>query len=234
MPVVWPSNTPDSISTISSSRRCVTWREVPGLRRSRSCWMSASDSSSPGGQPSTTQPMAGPWLSPNEVTQNNLPRVLPDMKTPVSTRREEGRVYTRSSAKATSRCRRAATRRRRQLPARDATPSRREPARRPRARPTGSSASSRCLPRACHPPRSWYGKAQLRLAFGSTGLAGCVGCAPSSGNNAGSLSRLGRRRASVPVCEPKGRGGGRRARKTRACANKAGLICGGPADPPPR
>jgi hypothetical protein len=41
--------------------------------------MSAADSSSPGGQPSTTQPIAGPWLSPNEVTQNNLPSVLPDM-----------------------------------------------------------------------------------------------------------------------------------------------------------
>ena len=41
--------------------------------------MSASLISSPGGQPSTTQPMAGPWLSPNEVTQNSLPMVLPDM-----------------------------------------------------------------------------------------------------------------------------------------------------------
>jgi len=33
----------------------------------------------PGGQPSTTQPIAGPWLSPNEVTQKILPNVLPDM-----------------------------------------------------------------------------------------------------------------------------------------------------------
>ena len=33
----------------------------------------------PGGQPSTTQPIATPWLSPNEVTQNSLPSVLPDM-----------------------------------------------------------------------------------------------------------------------------------------------------------
>jgi hypothetical protein len=33
----------------------------------------------PGGQPSTTQPMAGPWDSPKLVTQNSLPRVLPDM-----------------------------------------------------------------------------------------------------------------------------------------------------------
>jgi hypothetical protein len=42
--------------------------------------MSASDSSSPGGQPSTTPPYAGPWLSPNEVTQYNRPKLLPDMK----------------------------------------------------------------------------------------------------------------------------------------------------------
>jgi hypothetical protein len=32
----------------------------------------------PGGQPSTTHPIAGPWLSPKEVTQNNFPSVLPD------------------------------------------------------------------------------------------------------------------------------------------------------------
>ncbi len=41
--------------------------------------MSASVSARPGGQPSTTQPIAGPWLSPNEVTQNSLPKVLPDI-----------------------------------------------------------------------------------------------------------------------------------------------------------
>jgi hypothetical protein len=79
VPVVRPSNTPERISTVSLSRRWVTWREVPGLRRSRSFWMSASASARPGGQPSTTQPIAGPWLSPKEVTQKSLPRVLPDM-----------------------------------------------------------------------------------------------------------------------------------------------------------
>jgi hypothetical protein len=42
--------------------------------------MSASLKAIPGGQPSTTQPIAGPWLSPNEVTQKSLPKVLPDMK----------------------------------------------------------------------------------------------------------------------------------------------------------
>ena len=79
MPVVLPSNTPDRISTRSSSCRCVTWRDVPGLRRSSSGWMSASDSVIPGGQPSTTQPIAGPWLSPKDVTVKSLPSVLPDM-----------------------------------------------------------------------------------------------------------------------------------------------------------
>ena len=34
-------------------------------------------SSSPGGQPSTTQPSAGPWLSPKLVTVNSLPNVFP-------------------------------------------------------------------------------------------------------------------------------------------------------------
>jgi hypothetical protein len=41
--------------------------------------MSASDSASPGGQPSTTQPIAGPWDSPNEETRNSVPKLLPDM-----------------------------------------------------------------------------------------------------------------------------------------------------------
>ena len=79
MPVVRPSNTPDRISTVSGSRRCVTCRDVPGLRRSSSRWMSASASASPGGQPSTTQPIAGPCDSPNDVTQNSVPSVLPDI-----------------------------------------------------------------------------------------------------------------------------------------------------------
>jgi len=41
--------------------------------------MSPSASAIPGGHPSTTHPIAGPWLSPNEVTQKSLPNVLPDM-----------------------------------------------------------------------------------------------------------------------------------------------------------
>jgi hypothetical protein len=41
--------------------------------------MSASLSAIPGGQPSTTHPMAGPWLSPKDVTVKSLPSVLPDI-----------------------------------------------------------------------------------------------------------------------------------------------------------
>src|SRR5688572_33349059 len=79
VPVVRPSYTPDRISTASDSRRCVTWREEPGLRRSSSRWISSFESSSPGGQPSTTPPWAGPCDSPKEVTQNSVPKVLPDI-----------------------------------------------------------------------------------------------------------------------------------------------------------
>ncbi len=38
--------------------------------------MSASDSVIPGGHPSITQPIAGPWLSPHVVTRNRSPKVL--------------------------------------------------------------------------------------------------------------------------------------------------------------
>jgi hypothetical protein len=33
-----------------------------------------------GGQPSTTQPIAGPWLSPKLVNRNMWPNVLNDMR----------------------------------------------------------------------------------------------------------------------------------------------------------
>src|SRR5262249_20136073 len=52
--------------------------------------MSCSDSSMPGGQPSTMQPRAGPWLSPKLVTVNSVPMVLPDMCSPASGRRVFG------------------------------------------------------------------------------------------------------------------------------------------------
>src|SRR5690606_37461408 len=38
--------------------------------------MSASTSARRGGQPSTTQPIAGPWLSPQVVTRNRWPKLL--------------------------------------------------------------------------------------------------------------------------------------------------------------
>jgi hypothetical protein len=42
--------------------------------------MSAADKAMPGGQPSITQPIAGPCDSPKVVTENNLPNELPDME----------------------------------------------------------------------------------------------------------------------------------------------------------
>src|SRR6516164_5948643 len=41
--------------------------------------MSRSESAMRGGQPSTTQPIAGPWLSPKVVTRKDCPNVLKDM-----------------------------------------------------------------------------------------------------------------------------------------------------------
>ena len=79
MPVVLPSNTPDRILTLSGSRRCVVKRDWPGLRLSSQGWMSASLSGMRGGTPSTTQPIAGPWLSPQVVKRNSVPKLLPDI-----------------------------------------------------------------------------------------------------------------------------------------------------------
>ena len=70
---------PDSTFTSSGSRRCVTKRDWPGRRRSSSAWMSASVKRMPGGMPSTTQPSAAPWLSPQVVTRKRWPNVLCDM-----------------------------------------------------------------------------------------------------------------------------------------------------------
>src|SRR5579863_878055 len=87
VPVVRPSNTPERMRTWSPSRRWLTKCEVPVRRRSTSCCRSASLNSSPGGQPSTMHPSAGPWLSPKVVTVKSLPILLPDMVLP-SVRRE--------------------------------------------------------------------------------------------------------------------------------------------------
>ena len=49
VPVVVPSKRPERISTRSDSCRCETWRDVPGLRRSSSFWISSTVNVSPGG-----------------------------------------------------------------------------------------------------------------------------------------------------------------------------------------
>src|SRR5262245_28676440 len=77
VPSVCPSKTPDRILTVSVSLRWVTRALWPGLRRSRSGWMSASDKGSRGGQPSTTAPVAPPCDSPHVVTRKSCPQVLP-------------------------------------------------------------------------------------------------------------------------------------------------------------
>ena len=41
-------------------------------------WIAASLIASPGGQPSTTAPSAGPWLSPQVVKRNRRPKLLND------------------------------------------------------------------------------------------------------------------------------------------------------------
>src|SRR5688500_5839908 len=79
VPVVRPSNTPERILTRSGSWRWLVNCDLPVRLASRSDWMSASENSSPGGQPSTIAPIAGPWLSPKVVTQNERPIVFPDI-----------------------------------------------------------------------------------------------------------------------------------------------------------
>ena len=79
VPVVAPSNTPDRISTRSGSRRCVVNLDWPGLRRSSQCWISAAAKGMREGTPSTTTPMAGPWLSPQVVNLNSSPNEEPAM-----------------------------------------------------------------------------------------------------------------------------------------------------------
>jgi hypothetical protein len=78
-PVSGCAITPDRILTASASWRWVVKRDCPGRRRSRSCWMSSLVSGISGGQPSTTQPIAIPWLSPKVVTRNMWPKVLKDI-----------------------------------------------------------------------------------------------------------------------------------------------------------
>ena len=76
VPVVLPSNTPDRMRTWSGSLRWVVYLLCPGRRLSMKTWILASVSGIPGGVPSTTQPMAGPWLSPKVVNRKRCPKVL--------------------------------------------------------------------------------------------------------------------------------------------------------------
>ena len=72
---------------MSGSRRCVVKRDWPGRRLSSYGWMSAAVSGMRGGQPSTTQPSATPWLSPNVVTRNRVAeRVVGHCLSPVRAR----------------------------------------------------------------------------------------------------------------------------------------------------
>src|SRR6478736_3958019 len=75
-PVVRPSKTPERNSTVSASLRGVVMSLCPGRRRSRSACTSATVSGSPGGQPSTTTPTDGPWLSPQVEIEKSLPKEL--------------------------------------------------------------------------------------------------------------------------------------------------------------
>lgn len=76
VPVERPSKVPDSILTASGSCRWVVKRFWPGFRRSSQCWIASASIATPGGQPSTVAPSAGPWLSPQVVTRKMWPKVL--------------------------------------------------------------------------------------------------------------------------------------------------------------
>src|ERR1700761_9523185 len=72
--------------TRSGSCRWVVKRAWPGLRRWSHCWMSGSLKGRRGGTPSTTQPIAGPWLSPKVVKRNRVPKGFEDMASVRATR----------------------------------------------------------------------------------------------------------------------------------------------------
>ena len=76
VPRVLPPNVPERICTVSGSRRGDTMRDWPGRRRSRSGWMSASESLRRGGQPSTITPTPPPWDSPHVVMRKRWPKVF--------------------------------------------------------------------------------------------------------------------------------------------------------------
>ena len=71
---------PERISTSSASCRCEVWRLLPVARRVQvGRRIPRPLTAMPGGQPSMTQPMAGPWLSPNvRDRQYSFPNRLSD------------------------------------------------------------------------------------------------------------------------------------------------------------
>src|SRR3981189_3068944 len=78
-PVSGCAITPERIFTASASWRWGVKRDCPGGGGARPRWSSSTASGSSGGQPSTTQPIATPWLSPKVVTRNMWPKVLKDI-----------------------------------------------------------------------------------------------------------------------------------------------------------
>src|SRR5579862_463767 len=76
VPSVFPWKTPDRMRQRSDSFLGVTMSLWPGLRRSRSFWMSASSRSRSGGQPSTTTPTPPPWDSPQVAILKSCPNWL--------------------------------------------------------------------------------------------------------------------------------------------------------------
>jgi hypothetical protein len=74
------SNTPDRMRTASGSWRWVTNLPWPGPALVEEGLDLPAVMARPGGTPSTTQPRAGPWLSPQVVTRNRWPKVLCDMR----------------------------------------------------------------------------------------------------------------------------------------------------------
>ena len=79
VPVVFSSNIPESISTLSDSLRVVVILLCPGFRRSNSFWISVFLIVKPAGHPSIATPMAGPWDSPHVVIFKRVPKLFPDM-----------------------------------------------------------------------------------------------------------------------------------------------------------
>ena len=76
VPVVFPSNNPDKISSLSFSFLWVTIFDCPGFLLSKSFWINSIFISFPDGQPSIIPPILFPWDSPNVVTVKRLPKVL--------------------------------------------------------------------------------------------------------------------------------------------------------------